>query len=257
MKDAEAPLIKTEDPRIFTLVVVSDDRSAASSLFPITDARLSHFQNIISISSFSELLNIYLSNKAQKLVVFVDVTSRQPLLELKKIIYGAHAEARGLLFAFSAGELTDEDFERLIAVGFDDAFELQKNDGRKSARIYSWIRRFGAAPVSEEFAERDRIAFLSNQRDKRIGNWTILVNEMVARDDIGKRVKLTRQEIDFLYLLFDSADSARDSSYTKLFKAPHAIVHKLKKKLGSNLPIRHDSGGRYHLVGGAEDKTAG
>jgi hypothetical protein len=242
------PFIKIQDTKEFQLVVISDDRRAASRLFPSNHERLGRFKNITSISHLSELLNIYVSNKDKKLVVFVDVTSKQPLHELKEMIYGAHAEKRGLLFAFTFGQLAESDFERLISTGFDDVFELQNDDSRKFLRMYSWIRRFGGAPISEENAERDAITFRGQKNDKRIGKWTIIGSEKVARDDRGQKVGLTRQEIDFLALLFDDPESVRNASYDRFFKAPHAIVHKLKKKLGSDLPVQHDSGGRYYLV---------
>jgi hypothetical protein len=249
MSDLNAtPLIKIQDTKEFQLVVISNDRRAASRLFPSNHERLGRFRNITSISHFSELLQIYLSNKDKKLVVFVDVTSRESLHELKEMIYGAHAEKRGLLFAFTFGELTESAFERLISTGFDDVFELQKDDGRKFVRLYSWIRRFGGTPISEENAERDAITFQSQKDDKRIGRWTIISSEKVARDDSGQKVELTRQEIDFLALLINGPKLVENTSYNKFFKAPHAIVHKLKKKLGSDLPVQHDSGGRYYLA---------
>jgi hypothetical protein len=241
-------LIKIQDTKEFQLVVISNDRRAASRLFPSNHERLRRFKNITSISHVSELLNIYVSNKDKKLVVFIDVTSERPLHELKEMIYGAHAEKRGLLFAFTFEELTESDFERLIATGFDDVFELQNDDRRKFLRMYSWIRRFGGNPISEENAERDAITFRGQKNDKRIGKWTIISSEKVARDDTGQNVGLTRQEIDFLALLSNDPELVQNASYDRLFKAPHAIVHKLKKKLGSDLPVQHDGGGRYYLV---------
>jgi hypothetical protein len=248
MNDFAEPLVKIEDTNKFRLVVVSDDPDAAHYLFPHSHRKLSRFGNITSISSFSELLKVYVSNRTDKLAVFIDITSRDSLLELKKMIYGAHAETRGLLFAFTFAELTNADFEAFISMGFDDVFALRDNDDCKYMRIYSWIRRFGAAQISGAYVDRDQITFLSNRRDKRIGRWRILVSEMVACDDGGERVRLTRQEIDFLSLLFEGAEPMRDGSYEKFFKAPHAIVHKLKKKLGETLPIHHGHGGQYYLA---------
>jgi hypothetical protein len=249
MNDFDAtPLIKIQDTKEFQLVVISNDRHAASRLFPSNHEKLQRFKNIASISRFSDLLKIYVANKDKKVVVFVDVTSKEPLLELKEMIYGAHAEKRGLLFAFTFGEFTESDFERLIVAGFDDVFELQNDDSRKFLRIYSWVRRFGGTPISEENAERDAITFLAQKSAKRIGKWTIISSEKVARDDRGQKVGLTRQEVDFLTLLFDSPELVRNAAYERFFKAPHAIVHKLKKKLGGDLPVEHDSGGRYYLV---------
>jgi hypothetical protein len=164
------------------------------------------------------------------------------------MIYGAHAEKRGLLFAFTFDSLTQADFEELVSAGFDDVFEMHDLDRRKFSRMYSWIRRFGGSPISGADAERDAITFLSQRDDKQIGRWTIVSNEKVARDSKGQRVELTRQEVDFLALLFESPDAARNASYGKFFKAPHAIVHKLRKKLGNDLPLRHNGGGRYSLA---------
>jgi hypothetical protein len=209
---------------------------------------LGRFKNVTCIPDVSKLLNIYVSNKDKKIVVFIDVTSKEPLRELKEMIYGAHAEKRGLLFAFTFGEFTESDFERLISSGFDDVFELQNEDSRQFMRMYSWIRRFGGTPILEENAERDAITFRGQKTDKRIGKWTIISSEKVARDDRGQNVVLTRQEIDFLALLSDDPEVLQNASYERFFKAPHAIVHKLKKKLGSDLPVQHDSGGRYYLV---------
>ena len=106
------------------------------------------------------------------------------------MIYGAHAERRGLLFAFTFGNLTDCEYETLISVGFDDAFELQREESRKFLRIYSWIRRFGGTPVSDRDVEREAIARLSQKSDKQFGKWTIVVNERVARDGAGHVVSL-------------------------------------------------------------------
>jgi hypothetical protein len=248
MNDFVEPLVKIEDTKKFRLVVVSNNPHATHYLFPRSHKKLSRFGNITSISSFAELLEVYVSNRTEKFAVFIDITSRESLLELKEMIYGAHAETRGLLFAFTFAKFTDADFEVFISMGFDDVFVLRDHDECKYMRIYSWIRRFGAAQISGEYVDRDQITFLSNRRDKRIGKWSILVSEMVACDDGGQRVRLTRQEIDFLSLLFERAEPMRDGSYEKFFKAPHAIVHKLKKKLGETLPIHHDHGGRYHLV---------
>jgi len=248
MKSIEALLLKIENTKEFNCIVVSDDRDAASLLFPKDHERLQRFKNITSIKSFADLLAIYASNKNKKLVVFVDVTSRNPLPELREMIYSIHDQGRGILFGFTFGELTDAAFEHLISVGFDEIFELGNDDKKKYLRMYSWIRRFGGSPISARDAEKDAIAYLSMKKTKRIGNWTIFANEMSAHDDSGQKVKLTRQEIDFLTLLFEEPKSIQSTSYDELFKAPHAIVHKLKKKLGENLPIQHDSGGRYHLL---------
>lgn len=248
MKSTETLLLKIENTKEFNCVILSDDRDAASILFPKNHERLQRFRNITSISSFSDLLAIYASNKNKKLVVFIDVTSRDPVPELREMIYSIHDQGRGILFGFTFGELTDAAFERLISVGFDEVFEFGNDDKKKFFRMYSWMRRFGGSPISARDAEKDAITHLSMKKNKRIGNWTIIANEMSARDDSGQKVKLTRQEIDFLTLLFEEAKSIQGSSYDELFKAPHAIVHKLKKKLGENLPIQHDSGGRYHLL---------
>jgi hypothetical protein len=251
MKSTDALLIKIENTKDFNFVVVSDDRRAASLLFPKSHERLQRFRNITSIRSFSDLLEIYVSNKNKKLVVFVDVTSRDPLPELKEMIYSIHSEGRGIFFGFTFGNLTERAFENLISLGFDEVFELDNDDEKKYLRMYSWIRRFGGSPISAKNAEKDAIAYLSNKKNKRIGKWIIIANEMAARDESGQKVKLTRQETNFLTLLFEEKPT-QDASYDELFKAPHAIVHKLKKKLGKNLPIQHDSGGRYHLVKSGE-----
>jgi hypothetical protein len=236
-------LVKIEDVRAFRIIVVSNDKRSVELLLPRSDERLSRFQNIIFISSFSELMQIYLSSGSEKLVVFVDVTTNESLHELKGMIYRAHAEKRGLLFAFTFGILSDDDFERLISAGFDDVFNLHDEDRRKYLRIYSWMRRFGASPLSQQ----DANSFIG-QKNKRIGKWTIIGGEKIASDDSGRKVGLTQQEVDFLTLLFDSSsESVQNGSYDKLFKAPHAIVHKLKKKLGAELPIQHEGGGQYYL----------
>ena len=248
MKNIDALLIKIENTKDFNFVVVSHDQSAASLLLPERHDRLRRFENITLVRDVPDLLKIYASNKNKKLVVFVDVTSRYILPELKEMIYSVHAEGRGLLFAFTFGKFTDGDFEHLISVGFDELFELESDDERRYLRMYSWIRRFGGSPISDEDAEKNAIVYLSNKKNKRIGQWTILGSEMVARDESGQRIKLTRQEIEFLTLLFEESNLVEGASYNKLFRAPHAIVHKLKKKLGSNLPIQHDSGGRYRLL---------
>jgi hypothetical protein len=248
MKSTDALLIKIENTKDFNCVIVSADRNAASLLFPKNHERLQRFKNITSIQNFSDLLEIYASNRNKKLVVFIDVTLQNPVPELREIIYSIHSEGRGILFGFTFGELTDLDFERLISVGFDEIFELGNNDEKKYLRMYSWMRRFGGSPISAENAEKNAIAYLSSKKNNRVGRWTIVANEMSAHDDRGQKVKLTRQEIDFLTLLFEETKSIQTASYDKLFKAPHAIVHKLKKKLGESLPIEHGSGGRYHLL---------
>jgi hypothetical protein len=248
MKSTEDLLIKIENTKEFNCVVVSGDRKAASLLFPKNHERLQRFKNITLIKGLSDLLTVYASNKSKKLVVFVDVTSRDPTPELKELIYSIHSEERGILFGFTFNVLTDSAFEHLISIGFDEVFELGSGDRRKFLRIYSWIRRFGGTPISARNSERDAIAHLSRKKNKRLGGWTITADEMSARDDNGQKVKLTRQELDFLTLLFEEAKSIQGASYDELFKAPHAIVNKLRKKLGENLPIQHGGGGRYHLL---------
>jgi len=247
MKSTDALLIKIENTKEFHFIVVSDDRSAVVRLFPKSDERLRKFENVTAVQTVADLLSIYVSNKNKRLVVFVDVTSHDRAPELKEMIYSIHAETRGLLFAFTSGALTKDDFERLISSGFDDVFELESDDMRQYVRMYSWIRRFGGTPILSKHADRNAIAYLSMKKNSRIGKWTVIGNEMAAYDDSGLKVKLTRQEIDFLTLLFEEAPVGSSASYDSLFKAPHAIVHKLKKKLGDNLPIQHDVGGRYHL----------
>jgi hypothetical protein len=247
MKSTDALLIKIENTKEFHFVIVSDDRSAVVRLFPRSDERLRKFENITAVQTVADLLTIYVSNKNKRLVVFIDVTSHDRAPELKEIIYSIHAEARGLLFAFTSGALAKDDFERLILAGFDDVFELESDDVRQYVRMYSWIRRFGGTPILAEHAERNAIAYLGTKKNKRIGKWTVIGSEMAAYDDSGLKVKLTRQEIDFLTFLFEEATLDSGVSYDGLFKSPHAIVHKLKKKLGGNLPVQHDVGGRYHL----------
>jgi hypothetical protein len=248
MKSTEALILKIENTKEFICVFVSDERDAAARLFPKDNERLQRFKDIRSIRSFTDLLAIYASNKNKKLVVFVDVTSRDPVPELKEMIYSIHDQGGGVFFGFTFGEFTDAAFEHLISVGFDDIFELGNEDKKKFFRMYSWIRRFGGSPITSRDAEKDAIAYLGMKKNKKIGNWTIFANEMSAHDDSGKKVRLTRQEIDFLTLLFEENNSIQGTSYDQLFKAPHAIVHKLKKKLGENFPLQHDSGGRYHLL---------
>jgi hypothetical protein len=243
-----APIVKIQDPKEFKIIVVSSDRRAASLLFPSSHEKLCRFEDIKSISSPSELLDIYASNTGKKLVVCVETNSETVLIELKKMIYGAHAEKRGLLFGFSFESVDESDFERLIYAGFDDVFELRMQNKRQYNRLYSWIRRFADNSVSSEDSDRDVIARLGNKKDRRIGKWIVAGNDMAAHRDDGKTVSLTRQEIDFLTLLSEEPDSIQSTSYEKLFKAPHAIVHKLKKKLGSDLPIQHNSSGRYCLL---------
>jgi hypothetical protein len=242
-----ASLVKIEDTNDYQLVVISSDRHSATLLLPSHHQKLGRFRNIACVQSFAELFEIYLTHKNRKLVVFVDVTLNEPLHELRGMIYGAHAERRGLLFAFSHKKISENHFEHLVSSGFDDVFELQSGDNRKYLRIYSWIRRFGSTPISEENAKRDAIAHLSRKKNNRIGKWTIIKSEKSASNDGGERVQLTQQEVDFLAFLFEP-ELTRDSSYEKFFKAPHAIVHKLKGKLGNDLPIRHDRGGRYYLT---------
>src|ERR1700729_2699510 len=111
MKSTDALLLKIENTKEFNIVVVSDDRRAASLLFPKSHERLQRFKNITSIRSFSDLLEIYASNKNKKLVVFVDVTSRDPLPELKEMIYSIHAEERGIFFGFTFGNIKEGAFE--------------------------------------------------------------------------------------------------------------------------------------------------
>jgi hypothetical protein len=248
MKSTDALLLKIENTKAFSCIVLSDDRTAASVLFPEHQEKLQRFKDITSVHGYSDLLNIYALEKTKKLIVFIDVTSRDPVPELKEMIYSIHAEGRGLFFGFTFGSFSDRDFERLISVGFDEVFELGDNDKKKYVRMYSWMRRFGGNPILARNAEKDAITYLSNKKNKRVGKWTIIASEMSALDDEGQKVKLTRQEIDFLTLLFEEAKSIRSTSYEELFKAPHAIVNKLRKKLGENLPIQHDSGGRYHLL---------
>jgi hypothetical protein len=248
MKSTDALLIKIENTKEFNCIVLSDDRNAASVLFPEDQEKLQRFKNITSVQSYSDLLNIYASNKIRKLVTFVDVTSRDPVPELREMIYSIHAEGRGLFFGFTFGNLTNRDLDNLISAGFDEVFELGNDDKKKYLRMYSWMRRFGGNPISAKDAEKDAIAYLSNKKSKRVGKWTIIANEMSALDDDGQKIKLTRQEINFITLLFEEANSIQSTSYDELFKAPHAIVNKLRKKLGKDLPIQHDSGGRYHLL---------
>jgi hypothetical protein len=252
MKSTEALILKIENTKEFICVVVSDERDAVARLFPKNNERLQRFKNITSIRSFADLLAIYASNRNKKLVAFVDVTARDPVPELKEMIYSIHDQGGGIIFGFTFGELTDAAFEHLVSVGFDEIFELGNEDKKKFFRMYSWIRRFGGSPISSKNAEKDAIAYLRMKKNKRIGNWTIFANEMSAHDDSGKKVRLTRQEIEFLTLLSEETNSIQNTSYDRLFKAPHAIVHKLKKKLGEDLPIQHDSGGRYHLLKGSE-----
>jgi hypothetical protein len=216
-------------------------------LLPPNHGKLRRFEDVVSTSDATTLFDIYVSNKNKKLVLFVDTSSQEILIQLKKMIYAAHTEKRGLLFAFTFETFTDIDFQRLISAGFDDVYELGSRDERQDLRLYSWIRRFGDAPIPSESADRDVIARLGNRKDRRIGRWIVVGSDMAAHDDSGRTVPLTRQEIDFLTLLFEEPGLAQNSSYESLFKAPHAIVHKLKKKLGSDLPIQHNSNGRYCL----------
>jgi hypothetical protein len=248
MSEDISPIVRIENTKDFKIVIVSNDRRAASLLFPRDHEKLGRFEDIETISQLSSLFQIYTSNKNKKLIVFVESNLSETLRELKAMIYGAHAEKRGLLFAFSFSTLDEENFVRLISAGFDDAIELGKKDKRQFLRLYSWIRRFGNSSIPNEAMERDVVARLGNKRDRRIGKWTIVGSDMSAHDDSGRTVSLTRQEIDFLTLALDAPKATQDELYDKLFKAPHAIVHKLKKKLGSELPIQHDSNGRYRLL---------
>jgi hypothetical protein len=242
MRSSDALLLK--DANAFNFVVVSNQENAKRLLFPKDHERLGKFKNIKLVRNFSELLQVYASSRDKKLVVFVDVTIRDLLPKLDEIIYSIHAERRGIFFGFTSGHISDGDFDHLISVGFDDVFELNDDDDKKFMRIYSWIRRFGGSTI----LPRDTIPYLS-AKYKRIGKWNVFANEMVARDSGGKEVKLTRQEADFLTLLANDEESdVNGASYNRLFKAPHAIAHNLKKKLGENLPILHGSGGRYYLT---------
>jgi hypothetical protein len=242
------PLVKIEDTRRFQIVVVSNDERAVSLLFPSNHGKLGRFKDVTSVRGVSDLLEIYTATKdSRKAVVFVDVTANESLHELREMIYLASADKRGLLFAFSFSALSDRAFEQLISAGFDDAFELQGDDQRKHMRMYSWMRRFVATHTSQEVLERDSIIILSRKESKTIGKWKIVGHEKVAVDDDGQRIGLTQQEIDFLTLLTPEPDAVEGSSYKKFFKAPHAIVHKLKKKLGADLPVEHDGHGRYYL----------
>src|SRR5882724_10269957 len=101
MKSTEALLLKIENTKEFNCIVVSDDRDAASLLFPKNHQRLQRFKNVTLIKSYFDLFAIYASNKNKKLVVFIDVTSRDPTSELRELIYSIHSEQRGILFGFT------------------------------------------------------------------------------------------------------------------------------------------------------------
>jgi hypothetical protein len=246
MRSSDSLLLK--DTNAFDFVVVSNDENAKRLLFPKNHERLGKFKNIKLVGNLSELLQVYASSKDKKLVVFVDVTVRDLMSKLDGMIYSIHAERRGIFFGFSFNQIAETVYDHLISVGFDDVFELGDHDEKKFARMYSWIRRFGGNTI----LPKDTIAYLS-EKHKRIGKWNIFANELIARDSNGQEVKLTRQEADFLTLLVREEQlDVEDASYRKLFKAPHAIAHNLRKKLGAKLPIQHSSGGRYCL---AKDRT--
>ncbi|MET3842663.1 hypothetical protein [Bradyrhizobium sp. OAE829] len=244
------PLVKIEDTRQFQIFVVSHDERATSFLLPSTHEKLGRFKDVTLVRRISDLYDIYRTGEAnKKTVVFVDVSENQPLHELKEMIYLASADKRGLLFAFSFLTLSDTAFEELITVGFDDAFDLQGDDSRKHMRMYSWMRRFVATYTSQEVLERESIISLGRKETKIVGKWKIIGHEKAAVDADGQRIGLTQQEVDFLTLLSHGPETTESPSYNKFFKAPHAIVHKLKKKLGTDLPVCHDGDGRYHLKG--------
>jgi hypothetical protein len=246
MRSSDALLLK--DTNAFNFVVVSNDGNAKQLLFPKDHERLGKFKNIKLVRNFSELLQVYDSSRDKKLVVFVDVTTQDLLPKLDEMIYSIHAERRGIFFGFISGRIADGVFDQLISLGFDDVFELNDDDEKKFMRMYSWIRRFGGNTI----LSKDTIPYLS-EKCKRIGKWNVFTNEMVARDNSGKEVKLTRQEADFLTLLASDEElNVNGTSYSRLFKAPHAIAHNLRKKLGENLPILHGSGGRYYLANDSE-----
>jgi hypothetical protein len=243
MRSIDALLI--ENTSDFSVLVVSEDRNAKQLLFPKHYERLQKFRNIELVKNFSEPLPAVVLDKHKKLVVFVDVTTLDVTAsgwphEFDKVIYGMHAERTGLFFGFTFGRVPDGFFDQLISAGFDDVFELGDDSEKKYTRMYSWIRRLGGNPVTA----RDAIPY---SKPKHIGKWNVFTGEMVARDKSGRKVRLTRQETDFLTLLVDEVSLDQGISYNKLFKAPHAIAHNLKKKLGDDLPIRHGSGGQYHL----------
>jgi hypothetical protein len=244
MRSIDALLI--ENTGDFNVLVVSERKKAKQFLFPKRYERLQKFRNIESIRSFSEPLPVVALDRHKKLVVFVDVTTVDVaatgwLHGFDKIIYSMHAERTGLFFGFTFDRITDAFFDQLISAGFDDIFELGDDSAKKYMRMYSWIRRLGGNPVTA----RDAIPY---SKPKRIGKWNVFTGEMIARDKSGREVNLTRQETDFLTLLLDDVSVDQGTSYNRLFKAPHAISHNLKKKLGDDLPIKHGGNGRYHLL---------
>lgn len=247
MKSSDTLIENTDS---FRILILSKNTEAQKILFAAARPRLQKFQNVETIRSFSELLRIFSSNRDKKLIVFVDVAT--PFLEeLEETIYRTHAEANGAIFGFTTSQISDQAFDDLISAGFDDVFEFGNRDNKTYVRMYSWIRRFGRNPI----AAKDAIAQLPQKYGRigghklqRIGRWSVSKQEMIAIDDDERKVKLTKQEVDFLTLLNYLESDIADTSYSKLFKAPHAIANSLKKKLGEDLPIQHRGGGRYRLI---------
>jgi hypothetical protein len=231
-----------ERPNRFNIVILTaiQNEDVKALLFPRDHEKLGKFTNIAVTSRITDVKQR--TKTKWKNVIFVEVGTEPLESRLGELIYSIHADNGGLILGFTLGRLSRSSYARLVYVGLDDVFDLSRSDPRNHTRIYSWIRKYGANLISS----RDQIA--SSAKKLKIGDWVILVNERLARQSEGRSVRLTRQQIDFLASLSAGPrDDFVQLSYAKLFKAPHAIVHNIKKKLGLDLPIFHDGHGQYYI----------
>jgi hypothetical protein len=237
--DQDTDDILLERPERFNIVILATSDSAKDTLFPVQHQKLRKFTNIILASDLRDVEE--LTKSSSKRALFIEIEA-QPVEALRKLIYGIHAENKGLVFGFTLTSIDSSIYERLIYAGFDDIFDVYSNSS-VHARIYSWMRRFGANPI----LSRELIA--GSTKKLGIGHWVIHVRDGAAHKNDGTKAKLTRQEIDFLSTLNHppTNDDLWQQSYAKLFKAPHAIAHNIKRKLGADFPLCHDSSGKYYI----------
>jgi hypothetical protein len=225
-----------QKPSGVTIHILSRSAEARRALFP---TEFTEFTDIITLNDASDA-KIFLTKTTERVIMFVDTEIGAAADHIFKLVYAVHTQP-GIIFAFSFHNIDDTTYNGLIYFGFDDVFDLSSRDSKLCSRIYSWIRRFVGNPARSGDPARPR-----SPKKITIAGWDIFLEDMQARRDGCDEVALTRQEVDFLSSLCLDCDALQQSN-KKLFKAPHAIANKLRKKLGSDFPLVHDGRGQYSL----------
>lgn len=105
-----------------------------------------------------------------------------------------------------------------------------------------------------QFSKNERKYHFSgkHERNLKLGNWTIILENQTIKTPDNTEVSITKLEWEYLFFLFDR--DIRNSEIPDVTSGRYeeqvnsrAIVYKLKKKLGSDFPIFKKKSGPYYI----------